>query len=110
MTNVEIRKALEELKSSDRYYKDFTFLVEPAPFNKLFRDEKFDLVRVNLIQYIPVGITGRFAWADGIISTLNGDSYDEKALVWGYDKFVLSDEAAETYGGKDGLEILVTDF
>ena len=51
-----------------------------------------------------------FVWADGIISTLNGNSYDEKAIVWGYNKFVLSDEAAEKYGGKDGLEILVTDF
>lgn len=92
------------IKSSDRY-KDFIMLESPMAFNKVFSFQDISLVQLHSIQvcgkkneYI-VGFCGCFKWEDNKVTSLDGDSYSEDEMIYGFSWF--------TYNGDRCLDILV---
>lgn len=82
---------LKKILTADDRYSDFTLLENAEPFNTLFADQHIALVQVHSTQIIDdnyiVGFCGQFAWKDNILTPLDGDTYNPKMDVWGYDWF-----------------------
>lgn len=91
-------------------YKTFNLLKNPIPFNELFI-ENYNVVQLHSIQKIEdsiIGFCGVFKWEYGALYPLDGDSYSENMLVYGYEKFYTSKEkCGQEY---DGLDILVYEW
>lgn len=94
-------ETFEELKqrvlNNDRY-KDFTFLEKPTEFDKtdLFSDE-YAIIQLHDVKEIPgypdvLGFCGVFKIGSGEIISLDGDSYDPKMIVVGYQEFTHNNE------------------
>lgn len=93
------------IKNLDRY-KNFLFLINPIPFNKLFKDKDFDCVQLHSTQIFGekdiVGFCGSFLWKDNKLKPLDGDSYLEDVEVIGYDFFSYNENEMI----KRGIDIL----
>lgn len=92
----------EIIKTDDRY-KDFVIFDEPKPFCELFTED-IPVVQTHSTQVykgIILGFCGTFSWKNHQIKSLDGDSYNEKMLVLGYEWFKT--------GKKNCLDILVGD-
>lgn len=95
------------IKSSYRY-KDFIILESPVAFNKVFSDQDIPLVQLHSIQVCGkknkdiVGFCGCFRWEDNKAISLDGDSYSEDEMIYGFSWF--------TYEGDRCLDILVEDW
>lgn len=100
----ELRNLIESLPR----YEGFTLLDESTPFNEFFKDQSFDCVQVHCVTPLKnhpddvYGWCGSFAWDNNTLKPLDGDSYNQKAMVLGYMEFT-NPEA----GVNKGLEILV---
>lgn len=96
MTNIE--KRTHNLER----YKDFTYLDTPKKFCELMANKNFDIVQVHSTQLCGendiVGFCGVFKWENDTLTPLDGDSYNEKMLVYGYSEFVTE--------GKNCIDIL----
>ena len=72
-------------------YKDFTLLSNPIPFYDWADGEDFELVQLHSLmpsgENDIVGFCGIFSWKNNKLKNLDGDSYDEKMLVYGYHLF-----------------------
>lgn len=76
-------------------YKDFLILDKPAMFCELFAGQNIPCVQVHSIQVIQVcgnapdivGFCGVFKWNDDEIISLDGDSYSQSTIVYGYSWF-----------------------
>ena len=104
----------EVIRNNDRY-KDFTIYDAPIlirPFSEIFKDKDIDLVQVHSIETYNteenidiVGFIGSFSWIDNRLKSIDGDSYDENMLIYGYNwwsnPYIRIDKA---------LDILVKDF
>lgn len=92
------------IKSSYRY-KDFILLESPVAFNKVFSDQDIPLVQLHSIQVYGkknkdiVGFCGCFKWENNEVISLDGDSYSEDEMIYGFSWF--------TYEGDRCLDILV---
>ena len=102
----EIKQSIAIAKNSKRY-KDFTYfdksLYHPVPFNELMEDEYIPIVQVHSLASIGDNITGfcgAFEWKGNTLKALDGDSYNESMLVYGYNWFT-------TEHGRRGLDVLV---
>ena len=99
-------KELEKILKESGRYKDFTLLEKPEPFNKFFTDKNYPIVQVHSTQIFEtsgkkdiVGFYGQFEWKDNKITSLDGDSYSETMLVFGYEEFDCEEDI--------GIDILV---
>ena len=76
-------------------YKRFTRLIEPLPFNEVFKNTNIELVQVHCIEWcMPsdiIGFCGTFKYENNEIISLDGDSYNKEALVYGYNWFENED-------------------
>ena len=104
MSKRETFKELKQRVSNNDRYKDFTFLEKPTEFDKtdLFSD-KYAEIQLHDGKGIPgypdvVGFCGVFKIENGEINSLDGDSYDPKMIVVGYQEF--------THDGKTCLDLL----
>ncbi len=98
------------LKNNNRY-KEFKILDVPTPFDQIMADQDIDIVQTHSIQTIEtdgytdiVGFCGQFTWKNNELTPLDGDTYNSKVLVYGYEWW----ENREN-GIKCGLDILVGD-
>lgn len=103
------------LQNSDRY-EGFDVLEKPIPFREFA--EKFaegtDIELIQLHDTTPVsekypneivGFCGVCAWKDGALVSLDGDSYSDEMLVYGYEWFTNEGEGIEK-----GLDLLVKEW
>jgi hypothetical protein len=93
----------EIVKNNDRY-ENFVIVDEPKPFNKMFTDQDISYVQTHSTTVVDentlVGcFSGVFEWKDNKIISLDGDSYSENMIVFGYEWFENE--------GKKCLDILV---
>lgn len=102
------RQMRDNMKMDERY-KNFTFLEDPVPFDKLFDGKDYNLVQLHDVsnygsedEPVVVGFVGAFKWIAGIISPLDGDTYFKDMEVLGYHEFNCEGEIA--------LDILVEDW
>ena len=101
----------EILQKSDRY-KNFTILDNPVRFKDMFAGENIDVIQIHSVYILNmkgyqdiVGFCGQCVWKDNILSALDGDSYSDDMLVYGYEWFTNEKEDITK-----GLDILVEDF
>jgi len=101
-----MNKELEKILKESERYKGFTLLEKPEPFNKYFADKNYPIVQIHSAEVFEVpdgkdiiGFCGQFAWNNNKIMPLDGDSYSETMLVYGYEEFDCDE-------GK-GIDILV---
>lgn len=110
------RLHLYSLIDNSERYKNFVILEKPIPFREFV--EKFaegaDIELIQLHDTAPVsdkypneivGFCGACAWKDGALVSLDGDSYSDKMLIYGYEWF--ENEKAEI---EKGLDILVKEW
>lgn len=101
-TNRYIRRYLRR----DERYKDFKFMLKnPIPFNKLFKNQNFEVVQLHDIRTIEnfpgiIGFCGAFKWNDNKIENIDSDTYYEDTLVYGYSIF----------NDGEAIDILVKDW
>lgn len=89
---------MEELKKilhSDIRYRDFSLLTKPVPFNELFFNKDIPCVQLHSIrmcndQHI-LGFCGCFKWENNKVIPLDGDSYSQDELIYGYEWFTDND-------------------
>jgi hypothetical protein len=114
------RKKIKKFISKIERYANFTFIDKSTKFNDFAKDKDITTVQVHDITpfwvyfRIPVlnikiplrrdvcGFAGVFAWHDNTLYSLDGDSYNEKCEIYGYNWFVCKD-------GSTGLDILVSE-
>lgn len=106
-----MNKRLEKILKSDPRYSKFTYLNKPVPLDKLLKRRKcvpvvqvhdtsvFDYEQDGVKKYGIVGFAGQFAWVNGSIVSLDGDSYNPQMPVLGYKRFKCN--------GKYCLDVLV---
>lgn len=75
-------------------YKDFTYLDKPEKFCELMANKNYDTVQVHTAAPAEdndiVGFCGSFSWKDNVLKSLDGDSYNQNMLVYGYSEFTSS--------------------
>lgn len=106
-----MRENLSFIKTLDRY-KGFTLLDNPVRFNELLKNKNLDMVQLHSIAPVMeddkpvdiIGFCGGFKWKDGVITSLDGDSYNDNFYVYGYEEF-----SNEPMGVSKGIDILVGD-
>ena len=96
----------KEIVKNDERYKDFVVLDTPVLFREMFADQNIPRVQLHSIQMYEtpktkgiVGFCGVFRWEKNTIIPLDGDSYSEDTMVYGYEWF--------THEGDKCLDILV---
>lgn len=96
----------EKAKAEQERYKDFILFKTPIPFNEWQKNKDIKCVQLHSIEvdrinykYI-LGFCGQFAWENNQVHSLDGDSYNESVLVYGYQWYW-------SIGGYNGLNILV---
>lgn len=91
---------------TDPRYNDFTVVDKPQEFEDMFADQNITCVQVHMIHTLHENNTiffcGAFMWKDKELIPLDGDSYNKRTLVYGYDWF-------ENKSGEMCLDILVGD-
>ena len=95
----------DELRQIDRY-KDFTLLDPAQSFKVMFKGKTIPLVQVHSLISCGgdiVGFCGVFRWDNDILTPLDGDSYNDKMMVYGYKWFKNPDTQEEC------LDVLVND-
>lgn len=100
---MEISEIRDRINSNSRY-KNFTLLDSPVAFKDFDCGDIVDIVQVHSVQPVLddiVGFMGAFAFRYGEIISLDGDSYFENMLVYGYEWWENEDE-----GIAKGLDIL----
>ena len=101
-------KIKQIIKSSDRY-KDFTLLPSPMPFKELFEDQTSDCIQLHDMHFCGdddiVGFCGQCKWENNQLTPLDGDTYYDDMLVYGYSWFENKEENVLS-----GLDILVSDW
>lgn len=102
-----IEDVLPILNKSDKYNK-FHILEKPAPFKRLLENQNFDYVALHSLQTWGegdniIGYVGEFEWKDNKVISLDGDSYYDDFLVYGYLNHIHTDT------NEIGLEVLVGD-
>ena len=100
---------LKKLVKTNERYKDFTLLECPVRFKDMQADNDIDVVQLHDIYPCGdneiVGFCGICSWKDNILTSLDGDSYTDEMLVYGYSWFTNEEE-----GITKGLDILVEDW
>jgi hypothetical protein len=73
-------------EDTTKFYENFKGLEEPVPFNEYFKNQDVRVVQVYCLtdDGFDAGFCGVFSWKDNIITPLDGDTYNEKMLVYGY--------------------------
>ena len=92
------------IKEGQRY-EDFAFLDTPVPFSEFAKDKDIDRVQLHPVVTMKNGdvfahFGGVFRWQDNTITSLDGDSYNDKFLVHGFEWFT-------TTNGETGLDVIV---
>ena len=97
----------KEILDESEEYDECTILDNPMPFNEVFKNMDFDVVSVHSLQVYTcndndniIGFIGNFKWKNNEITSLDGDNYSDKVLVYGYDMYTTDE-------GKTILTILV---
>ena len=94
------------IKNNDRY-KDFTLLETPVRFKDMQADNDIQVVQLHSIESCGendiVGFCGAFSWINNTLASLDGDSYSDETLVYGYDWF-------KNMSGDRCLDILVEEW
>ena len=92
--------------TKDERYKNFTLLAEAVAFkDKFYAEQYIPLVQIHdttIAGDTIVGFAGAFAWKDGKITALDGDTYFRDMKVIGYKWFERD--------GDKCLDILVEDW
>lgn len=104
---MELKRLKKIIKNSDRY-KNFTLLECPVRFKDMQADNDIDVVQLHSIEPCGddiVGFCGQCTWKDNVLSPLDGDTYYDTMLVYGYEWWSNEEE-----GVKRGLDILVEDW
>lgn len=87
---------LEKRLHNRERYKGFTYLDTPKEFCKLMKDKDYDTVQVHATDPIGdddiVGFCGVFSWKNNVLTPLDGDSYNQNVLVYGYSEFTANNE------------------
>ena len=90
----------KKIIKNDARYKDFTVVDRLQEFEDMFIDKDIDYVQVHMISDDTIIFCGAFMWKNNELTPLDGDSYNKRTLVYGYDWF-------ENKSGDKCLDILV---
>lgn len=86
---------IEKIRSLDKC-KNFTFVNYPTDFIDLFKNKNFEIVEVYYpFKYdgeLDVTFVGKFKWENNIISSLDGDEYNDHMNVIAYEVFSNKDK------------------
>lgn len=103
---MEIKILKEILKNNERY-NDFTLFETPVRFKDMQANIDIKEVQLHSVELCGendiVGFCGAFSWVNNILTPLDGDSYSENTLVYGYSWFEDAD-------GNKCLDILVGEW
>lgn len=104
MKNTE---TLETVIKTNKRYTDFTILDEPKSFDEMFVGQDIPCVQLHSTELLSdlsdiIGFCGTFSWENGVLTSLDGDSYTKNMSVLGYNWFTNE-------SGKKCLDILVGD-
>ena len=92
------------LRNNDRY-KGF-YICAPVSFDEFAEDEDFDVVQVHSTEIIGnndiVGFVGQFKWKNRKLIPLDGDTYNKKMHVIGFERWSMDEF-------KNSIDILVGD-
>ena len=85
----EYENLINTLKNSERY-KNFTFLQNPEPFDKLFDKKPYTFVQIHDMTPAGddiVGFAGICSWDGKTLIAADGDSYTKDMTVCGFSEF-----------------------
>lgn len=110
--NEQTRARLLDLVKNNERYEGFTVLNVPVPFWEFAEGYEIDFVQLHdttpLGDENPnkvVGFCGVCSWKGNELVSLDGDSYSDEMLVYGYEWFTNEGEGIEK-----GLDILVKEW
>lgn len=100
---------LKKLIKNNPRYKDFTLLECPVRFKDMQADNDIQLVQLHSIAECEpndvVGFCGVCSWTNNELKSLDGDSYSDEMLVYGYSWFTNEEENITK-----AIDILVLDW
>ena len=105
--NKGIKTFITNLVNNNPRYKKFTILDTAVPFKDMYKDTDIPVVQLHSIQSCGgndiVGFCGVCSWKNNILFPLDGDSYSDEMLIYGYDWF-------EDNNNRKCLDILVNEW
>lgn len=113
----EMTDELKKFLLSSEDYKDFTYLKEEKSLIRLLEDKDISSKNISLIQLNQIdpvrddknniidiiGFVGQCVYKDGKITSLDGDTYNPKMKVYGYEFFEYKTKDKKLYKGIDIL-------
>jgi len=99
-----IQKKIKKVIETHERYKNFK-LVEPTPLKDLYAGQDFDIIQFHTIlgDSCITGFCGQCSWKDGMLESLDGDSYYANTIVYAESKF-------QTDEGENCVDILVNEW
>ncbi len=106
----ELTPELKDFINHDDRYRGFCWLHEPQKFKDFFRGNNIDVVQVHTCEPVYndkneiiaiVGFCGIFKWHRNILTPLDGDSYSDETLVYGFNFFGDEETRLDILVGND---------